>query len=190
MTVSCALFTALIIIGGYISIPLGPVPLVLADFFIMLTGLFLGAKYGLVSVSLYLGLGTLGMPVFAGGKAGLAVFMGPTGGFLFGYVLAVIAIGLIAGSIKAQMSRIIMALVVGNILLYSIGVPWLKGVMHLSWSAALAIGLVPFLAGIFIKIIAVSVLARAFLPRFRQTFVVRHPNDDQHDKQGDGKCPS
>lgn len=64
--VYCALFTALIIIGGYISIPIpvGPVPIVLADFFVMITGLFLGLKYGLISTALYLALGALGMPVF------------------------------------------------------------------------------------------------------------------------------
>ena len=79
MTVYCALFTALIIIGGYISIPIpvGPVPIVLADFFVMITGLFLGLKYGLISTALYLALGALGMPVFAGGGAGLAVLVGP-----------------------------------------------------------------------------------------------------------------
>jgi len=111
MTVYCALFTALIIIGGYISIPIpvGPVPIVLADFFVMVTGLFLGFKYGLISTALYLALGALGLPVFAGGSAGLAVLVGPTGGFLFGYLLVVASIGFITGkrkpSIEASIGR-------------------------------------------------------------------------------------
>jgi len=176
MTVYCALFTALIIVGGYISIPLpvGPVPIVLADFFVMVAGLFLGWKYGLVCIAMYLGLGALGLPVFAGGRAGLAVLVGPTGGFLFGYLLLVFAVGLISGKgqkapAKAPVTDAInlVALIVGNILLYLVGVPWLKAVAHLSWGAALAAGLAPFIIGIVIKIAAAVSLGRALVPRFK-----------------------
>lgn len=173
MTVYCALFTALIIIGGYISIPIpvGPVPIVLADFFVMITGLFLGLKYGLISTALYLALGALGMPVFAGGSAGLAVLVGPTGGFLFGYLLVVTSIGFITGKRKPSIVTNLIALVVGNILLYAIGVPWLKFQMNINWAAALAAGLIPFIIGIVIKITVASALGRVLLPRFKQTLV-------------------
>ena len=173
MTVYCALFTALIIIGGYISIPIpvGPVPIVLADFFVMITGLFLGLKYGLISTALYLALGALGMPVFAGGGAGLAVLVGPTGGFLFGYLLVVASIGFITGKRKPSIVTNLIALVVGNILLYAIGVPWLKFQMNINWAAALAAGLIPFIIGIVIKITVASALGRVLLPRFKQTLV-------------------
>ncbi|MDD2556106.1 MAG: biotin transporter BioY [Syntrophaceticus sp.] len=173
MTVYCALFTALIIIGGYISIPIpvGPVPIVLADFFVMITGLFLGLKYGLISTALYLALGALGMPVFAGGGAGLAVLVGPTGGFLFGYLLVVTSIGFITGKRKPSIVTNLIALVVGNILLYAIGVPWLKFQMNINWAAALAAGLIPFIIGIVIKITVASALGRVLLPRFKQTLV-------------------
>lgn len=171
MTVYCALFTALIIIGGYISIPIpvGPVPIVLADFFVMVTGLFLGLKYGLISTVLYLALGALGLPVFAGGNAGLAVLMGPTGGFLFGYLLMVSAIGFITGKAKPSIVISLLALAAGNILLYAVGVPWLKFQMNISWAAAVVAGLTPFIAGIIIKIVVASALSRFILPRFRQT---------------------
>jgi biotin transport system substrate-specific component len=171
--VYCALFTALIIIGGYISIPIpvGPVPIVLADFFLMITGLFLGLKYGLISTALYLALGALGMPVFAGGGAGLAVLVGPTGGFLFGYLLVVTSIGFITGKRKPSIVTNLIALVVGNILLYAIGVPWLKFQMNINWAAALAAGLIPFIIGIVIKITVASALGRVLLPRFKQTLV-------------------
>ena len=170
MTVYCALFTAFIIIGGYISIPIpvGPVPIALADFFVMLTGLFLGWKYGLISVALYIVLGTLGLPVFAGGRAGLAVILGPTGGFLFGYLLMAAAIGFILSKTKPSIVVYLIALVLGNILLYLIGVPWLKAIMNMSWPAAIAAGFTPFVIGIIIKIAAAAALARVFLPRFRQ----------------------
>lgn len=172
MTVYCALFAALIIVGGYISIPLpiGPVPIVLADFFVMVAGLFLGWKYGLVCVAMYLGLGALGLPVFAGGRAGLVVLIGPTGGFLLGYLLLVVAVGLISSKGKKVTATDVInliALIIGNILLYLVGVPWLKVVAHLSWGAAWAAGLVPFIIGIVIKIAAAVALGRVLVPRFK-----------------------
>lgn len=169
MTVNVALFTALIIIGGYISIPLpvGPVPIVLADFFVMVTGLFLGWKGGLTAVALYLFLGLLGLPVFAGGAYGLAVLFGPTGGFLFGYLLLVGAVGLPANKEKLSLGKALTALTVGNLLLYSVGVPWLKAVLQCGWGAAMAAGLVPFIPGTVIKIIVAVALARVLRPRFQ-----------------------
>ena len=169
MTVYTALFTALIITGGYISIPLpaGPVPIVLADFFVMVTGLFLGFKWGLASVVLYLSLGAFGLPVFAGGRAGLAVLFGPTGGFLLGYLLLAASVGFI-GRGKPSIAKDLVALVTGNFFLYGAGVPWLKAVLNLDWTGALTAGLIPFIPGVIIKIAVASGLARAFRPRFRE----------------------
>ncbi len=183
MTVYCALFTALIIIGGYISIPIpvGPVPIVLADFFVMVTGLFLGLKYGLISTVLYVVLGVLGLPVFAGGSAGLAILFGPTGGFLFGYLLMVASIGFITIKMKSSIVAYLIALVIGNILLYLIGVPWLKVVVNMSWAAAFAAGFTPFIIGIVIKTAVAATLGRVFLPRFKQNLLhasVQQTNDE------------
>lgn len=171
MTVYCALFTALIIIGGYISIPIpiGPIPIALADFFVMVAGLFLGLKYGLISTALYLALGFLGMPVFAGGKAGLAVLAGPTGGFLFGYLFVAASVGFLARIGKPSIAKNLIALTVGNLLLYSVGVPWLKLQTGIPWAAALTAGLTPFIPGIMVKIVVASALGRALLPRFQQS---------------------
>ena len=171
MTVYCALFTALIIIGGYISIPIpvGPVPIVLTDFFVMLTGLFLGWKHGLASVLLYLALGALGLPVFAEGTAGLAILVGPTGGYLLAYPFLVLTVGLIAGDKLPSIPRILLALIVGNVVLYAIGVPWLKVQMGIDWMVALAAGLTPFIPGLVIKVAVACAMARALLAGFRQS---------------------
>lgn len=166
MMVFTCLFTALIVIGGYISfpIPLSPVPIVLADFFVMLAGLFLGASWGVSSVGLFLFLGALGLPVFAGGKAGLVVLFGPTGGFLFGYLMAALIIGLLSGKGKSSFVKDLLALIIGNIILYGIGIPWLKLALKLSWEKALALGLVPFIPGIIIKIIVAIALIKTLRP--------------------------
>lgn len=171
LTVYGALFTALFIIGGYIFIPIGPVPIALVDFFVMLAGLFLGWKRGLASVMLYVFLGALGLPVFSAGRAGLAVLVGPSGGFLLGYMLLVLTVGLIAGKGKPSLLRIVIALVVGNILLFAAGAPWFKMVMHLNWEEAMMMGVIPFLPGNIIKTIAVAWLAQVYLSRFRQTML-------------------
>ncbi|MCL1991142.1 MAG: biotin transporter BioY [Defluviitaleaceae bacterium] len=169
VTVYCALFTALIIIGSYMSfpLPLSPVPIVLADFFIMVSALFLGWKSGLMSVILYLVLGAIGLPVFAGGASGLASFFGPTGGFLFGYLLLVASIGFITEKMKSSIGVTLIALLVGNVLLYAAGVTWLKVVLELSWSGALAAGLTPFLPGTLIKIIVAVAIGQVLVPPFK-----------------------
>lgn len=188
MIVCCALFTALIIIGGYISIPIpiGPVPIALADFFVMLTGLFLGTKYALASTAVYLILGVLGLPVFAGGGAGLAVLFGPTGGFLVGYLLVAAVTGVVAGKRKSTVLRILAALIAGNLLLYAVGVPWLKICMGLDWQAALVAGIVPFIPGIVIKTIAATALARICLPGFWQTMAPDTAPDQYQSAKADG----
>ncbi len=169
MTVYASLFTALIIIGGYISfpIPFSPVPIVLSDFFVLLAGLFLGLSWGVTAVGMFLFLGLIGLPVFAGGKAGLAVLIGPTGGFLIGFLLAVAVIGMIAGKGKSFLVKDLVALIVGTIVIYGIGVPWLKLVLKVTWEKALALGMIPFVPGIIVKIIAALVLIRIIRPVFQ-----------------------
>ncbi len=167
-----SLFAALIIVGGYISfpIPLSPVPIALADFFVMLAGLLLGASSGGASVGLFLFLGALGLPVFAGGKSGLAVLFGPTGGFLFGYLVSAIVIGAISQRGKTSFFKSLVALIIGNIIIFGVGVPWLKLLLRLPWEKALTFGLLPFIPGIIIKIIIALSLSHALGPLLQQMF--------------------
>jgi biotin transport system substrate-specific component len=158
-----ALFTTLIIIGSYICIPLpfSPIPIVLSDFFVMLAGLLLGASWGMASVSLFLLTGLIGLPVFSGGKAGLAVFFGPTGGYLIGYLLGAFAIGYIANLGKQRsVIKDLIALILGNILFFAAGVSWLKVFLKLTWEKSILFGLLPLIIGNIIKIIAAVILSR------------------------------
>lgn len=175
-TVLTALFTALIIIGGYIAfpIPFSPVPIVLSDFFVMLTGLCLGIS-GVSSIGLFLFLGVLGLPVFTGGKSGLAVFMGPTGGFLISYLIATVAAGFLS-HLGGKPSRIkdILALITANLIIFGMGIPWLKMILNVSWERALALGLLPFLPGNLIKIAAAFILIQIARPVLRQIIPSHH----------------
>jgi len=163
-----ALFAAFTAAGAFIAIPIGPVPIVLQNFFALLSGLVLGPIMGGASVALYLLAGILGFPVFAGGSGGLARFAGPTGGFLIGYLLAALTAGFIAGQPgrgKTPLARIIAAVIAGFLVVYVPGVIWLKISRNLDWIKALLAGFVPFIAGDVLKGIAAVLIA----PRLRRT---------------------
>lgn len=85
MMVYALLLAVLTAAGAYLAIPIGPVPIVLQNLFILLAGLLLGSRWGLASVRVYLLTGALGLPVFAGGLGGIGRLVGPTGGYLVGF---------------------------------------------------------------------------------------------------------
>lgn len=107
-----ALFAALTAVGAWVAVPIGPAPIVLQNFFAMLTGLLLGKVWGLISIAIYLLAGALSLPVFSGGTGGLAKFMGPTGGFLLGYLPAVFVIGLLSEKLRTRGLNFLVALLV------------------------------------------------------------------------------
>lgn len=164
MTVYAALFSALIAAGAYLSIPVGPVPIVLQNLFVMLAGLLLGSGWGLAAVSVYLLAGALGLPVFAGGTGGIGRFFGPTGGYLFGFLPAVCLIGTIAERGEGRAMRDVLAMVFGSLTVYALGVPWLKLMTGMPWDKAVAVGMWPFLPGDALKIAAAVPVARALRP--------------------------
>jgi biotin transport system substrate-specific component len=128
-----SLFAAIIAAGTFIAIPVQPVPIVLQNLFTLLSGLVLGPVLGGAAVGLYLLAGALGAPVFAGASGGIARFLGPTGGFLAGYLLSAVTAGLIAGRPRSGLTtplwRIIAAAVIGNFIVYIPGLLWLGMVM-------------------------------------------------------------
>ncbi len=162
--VLASLMAALTAVGAYIHIPIGPVPIVLSTLFVLLSGLLLGSRWGLASMVLYLFVGAIGMPVFSGGRGGFAHFLGPTGGYLFGYVLASWVTGFIAERSRSIFILEIFSVIMGELAIYSLGVPWLKMVTHMSWSKALMVGMIPFLIGDAVKATVALILARAVRP--------------------------
>jgi biotin transport system substrate-specific component len=165
-----ALFAALIAAGTFISIPLpiSPVPIVLQNFFALLSGLILGPLLGSAAAGLYLLAGAVGAPVFAGASGGFVRFLGPTGGFLAGYFLAALTAGLIAGrprpELKTPLWRIILAVLAGFLIIYVPGVIRLKFVLDKPWAAAITAGFTPFIIGDILKGIAAVLIA----PRLRR----------------------
>lgn len=163
-----AAFTALVIVGAIFSFPApwNPVvPFTLATLFVILSGMLLGPWRGLAVVGLYLFLGILGLPVFAGGNGGLQILAGPTGGFLIGYALAAFLAGLIARMGNGSLPFLILAALLATLAIYLPGLPWmhyrLTGIVEdWSWASTWGKYTLPFLIGDGIKAIAAVVIAR------------------------------
>jgi biotin transport system substrate-specific component len=162
--VYAALMAALTAAGAYIAIPIGPVPIVLQNLFVMLAGLLLGGRWGGISIGVYLVAGALGLPVFAGGTGGIGKFVGPTGGYLLGFVAAAYLIGMISERGRGRVMVDVLAMVAGTAVIYAFGVPWLKVITGMSLSKAITVGMLPFLIGDTIKIVAAIPIARALRP--------------------------
>jgi biotin transport system substrate-specific component len=163
--ISACLFAALISVGAYIAFPIPgtPVPIVLQNMFILLAGMVLGPWWGLVSVVFYLALGAMGLPVFSGGTGGLARFAGPTGGYLIGYLPAVIIAGLIARAGRHRWYWNCAGALAGMAVVYFLGLLRLKTVLNIDWAKALATGMLPFIPGDLLKIAAAGLLTPSIM---------------------------
>lgn len=144
-----------------IPLPFTPVPLTGQTFAVLLVGAALGSKRGAASLALYIVLGALGLPIFAGGESGLAYLSGATLGYLIGFVMAAYVIGLLAErGLERSVRTSIVPFLVGTVIIYICGVAWLAVVFG-SFSKAVAAGLLPFLIGDTIKLVAASLMLPA-----------------------------
>jgi biotin transport system substrate-specific component len=165
-----ALFAALT--GGlaYVSfsIPFSPVPVTLQVLGVFLTGAFLGATWGGVAMVLYLLAGAIGLPVFAGGTAGVGSLVGPYGGYLWGFALGAAVVGtVVAGGLeppnphRVSLPRLVAALVAGAFVIYAAGALQLVLVAGLSASKAIATGVLVFVPGEILKMAAAIGIVRS-----------------------------
>ena len=173
----CGLAVALITVSAWIILPFGMIPFTLQTLAIALVVLSFPPKQALASVFGYLALGAAGAPVFSGMKGGLAAFLGPTGGFLFGYALgALLAVALLKAwpqpqGKKAQFARMLSAGLALMISSYALGWLQLMSVADLGPVAAFAAGVAPFIAVDLVKVVVAARAAqslRASIPQLRQ----------------------
>lgn len=150
-----SLMAALIAVGAFVHVPLGPAPISLQTFFVMLAGFVLGPARSLLAVALYLAAGLIGLPVFAGGTSGIARILGPTGGFLLGFFLQAFLAGLATRDRSHPLSwpQGLFWGTLSTLATFSLGLPWLKTVLDVTWGEALALGVLPFLPGAVAKLL-------------------------------------
>ena len=153
-----ALMAAVICVLGPLSIPIGPVPITLQSFAIYLTMYILGAKRGLAAYLLYLLIGLAGMPVFSGYKSGPSVLFGTTGGYLVGFIPVAIICGLVFAKHSQNKILCIITMELSTWIAYLTGTLWLAYQANMSFEAALAAGVLPFIAVDLVKMIICSII--------------------------------
>ncbi len=140
-----------------IPLPFTPVPITGQTFGVLLVGAVLGSKRGAASLASYLAMGLFGLPFFAGGAHGLKIVLGATGGYLIGFIVAAYFVGLLAErGLERSIRTSILPFLAGTLIIYVCGVAWLTVVLG-SFSKAVAAGLLPFLIGDALKLVAASV---------------------------------
>ncbi|MDD1694037.1 MAG: biotin transporter BioY [Methanoregula sp.] len=152
-----AAFIGLIALGSWISIPCIPVPFTLQTLFVLLAGVVMKRK-AVIPVAAFVLLGVLGLPVFHNGMAGPAVLLGPTGGYLIGFIFAALAVGL-AYECKSGYVHII-GLALGTALIYLFGMGWLMFSLGMGLLPAFTVGVIPFVIGDSIKAGAAYLIAK------------------------------
>ena len=152
--------TALLAVSAHMKVPFYPVPMTLQPLAVLLVGAVFGARAGVAVILLYLAEGIIGLPVFASG-AGLAYLMGPTAGYLLGFVLAAGIVGYAADrDWTRSLVKGVAVMTLATATIYLLGVAWLAtSVMGGDWLKAVQVGAIPFLLGDALKIAIAAWLA-------------------------------
>lgn len=158
-----AMFTALISVCSQISIPLGPVPFTLQTMAVYITAAMLGWKRGTISILLYLLIGLIGVPVFAGFSGGFASVVSPAFGYIIGFILTIIVVGLSTKFFGYKSIPLIVSMVIGTLLCYAVGTIWFMVVYNLTGQyidlgLALSWCVVPFIIPDMAKIVVATIL--------------------------------
>ena len=168
-----ALLAAVMCVLGPLTVPIGAVPISLANFVICLTAWLLGPKFGTLSVAVYLCIGLIGVPVFSGYGAGLAKLAGPTGGYLVGYLLLALIGGLFIEKSNGNPVVSGIGLVLGDAACYVLGTAWFVFQMQCELGYALSVCVYPFIALDLAKIVVSCVVGALLRKRLVQAGVLK-----------------
>ena len=177
-----AVMAAVICVLGPISIaiPVSPVPISLGSMAVYLAVTVLGMKLGTLSCLIYLLLGLVGLPVFAGGSAGAAKLFGPTGGYLIVYLFLALIAGAFVGRFAENKWKNIafaaLGMILGTIVLYALGTAWLAYSAGMDFQAALWAGVIPFIPGDLVKMVIAVLLGSAVRGRLLRAGVLKGKN--------------
>jgi biotin transport system substrate-specific component len=152
-----AIFIGLVTLGGWVSLPFFPVPFTLQTLFVLLAGAVM-RRNAIIPLGMYVFLGILGLPVFHNGVAGPGVLMGPTGGYLVGFIIAALIAGL-AYEFESPYLHVI-GFAAATIAIYACGVTWMMYSMRIDFLPALVAGVLPFIPGDIVKAAAAYTIAK------------------------------
>lgn len=157
----CALFAALMGICSQLQIPLPFVPINLALFAAHLAGALLGHKWGSASILVYVALGLIGVPFFAGFQSGFGTLFGKTGGYILGYILDAFLVGLLVKWSEHSYGKRCISMAIGTLACYAFGTVWFMLVTGMGLALSLSYCVLPFLPGDFVKILLAALLSRS-----------------------------
>ena len=166
LLVSCALFVALNTLLSQIAIPIGTVPVTLTHISIFLAAALLGWKWGTVAQIIYVTLGAIGIPVFAGFAGGVGHVAGPLGGFIAGYIACAFVTALVVRRFGTSKISFLCAMYAGWLVTYALGVPWLMFSLSINFATAIISFVLPFLLGDFVKTVLCLYLIKRLKPLF------------------------
>ena len=154
------LMTAIMCVLGPLSIPIpfSVVPISFTNLAIYFTVFILGWKKGTISYLIYLFMGLVGVPVFSGFSAGPGKLVGPTGGYLIGFILLAIICGAFIEKFPGKVYMYVIGMVLGLTITYTLGTTWLAFQMGLSFKEGLFMGVIPYLPGDALKIVAATIV--------------------------------
>lgn len=135
----CALFSALLVVSGFLRIPLPPTAITLQLQVALLSGLLLGGEWGCISVLTYAALGLVGLPVFAGG-GGFSYLLQPTFGYILGFAVAAFVTGKLSGASERSIKSITVSLFVGLAIAYGIGLVYAAIILTVYLGQTIALG--------------------------------------------------
>ena len=171
-SIGVAFFILATMLGAYVRIPVAgsPVPITLQTFFVLLSGAVLGKRLGAASQAGYILLGAAGIPVFQGAACGISYLLGPTGGYIAGFVLAAYVVGYLTRSPNPTMARLIASFSIGSVIIYIFGASWLVYAYKMSAGLAISAGILPFIPGDIAKALAAAVIYSGISKRTGQIF--------------------
>ncbi|MBO6154835.1 MAG: biotin transporter BioY [Lachnospiraceae bacterium] len=158
---TCAIMAALLCVLAPLALPIGPVPISLATLVVYLAAYILEPKWSVVSVAVYLLLGLVGLPVFSGGKAGVGTLVGPTGGYLIGYLFLALISGIFIHKVGNGIALSVVGMIIATAVLYLFGTVWFVKMMDTDVAYAMSVCVLPFIPGDIIKIVAATLLGKA-----------------------------
>ncbi len=178
-----AIFSAILCLLSIITFPVGAVPVSLATFGVMIIGSFLNLKCAIVSVLVYIILGSIGLPVFSSFGSGLGVIFGATGGYIIAYPIMAAVISIIADKNKKHRKTMpLFSYIISLIVCYSLGSVWYSAVTQIPFKNALTVAVLPFIIPDLIKIFLAIITVSAAEKSIFKNSVSAHYKNSEVDK--------
>lgn len=161
--------TAMLCVLGPLSIPIpfSPIPLSLTNFAVLLTVSVLDWKWGTVSCAVYLLLGAVGVPVFSGFAGGVAKLLGPTGGYLIGFLFLAVIGGIFMERFEGKRWLVALGMALGMLVDSLFGTVWLAYLMKLDFAQAFMMGVAPYIVGDLVKLVIAVLLGGTLRRRLK-----------------------